>query len=304
VRAARFHWEVLVVNETTELQDETAAPEFDAGLEATDELEDAPLDTEPLTEEPDPLAAVTARLDALAQQFGRFADFDPQDFKRTVGQIRALQSKVDSGPSADSLKTLSARLDLFEETTGVLTDAVADSEYVDDRSKASIAAAKQRLFQSKTESEWQRREQELLSKVAAAAPATEPVEEPTAPVQSAEVAAATSQVMGYAEAKGVDPASIPAAAWRLQAGETLAQATTRVKREVDGLAAGDSAATRTATRRQAAGTGSPSRAGAAVNDVQDFSDAQAKYAAGEISHEQYTKYREQFGVSRAPGGSR
>jgi hypothetical protein len=77
-----------------------------------------------------------------------------------------------------------------------------------------------------------------------------------------------------------------------------------VKREVDGLAAGDSAATRTAVRRQAAGTGSPSRAGAAVNDVQDFSDAQAKYAAGEISHEQYTKYREQFGVSRAPGGSR
>ena len=94
--------------------------------------------------------------------------------------------------------------------------------------------------------------------------------------QSPEVAAATSRVLGYAEAKGVDAATIPAAVWTLQAGETLEQAVVRVKATIDDLATGG-APKRAETRAKAAGA-APTRSGSAQGDMERY----LAYGAGEI----------------------
>lgn len=283
-----------MVTEATELQDDIDLDSgFGADDEVTDELLEEDGEPEPSEETPDPLAEVRSELGALKQQLARFADFDPQQVKRDIGHVRSLQSKVDSLTNADPLKAINPRVATAEEMLGSLVDALieSDSDLIDDRAKTTLRAARDRLAQSKTEQEWERREAELLAKVGAVAPPAEP--DGPAPDQWGQ---ATRDALDELAERmpDFDPASIPTTVWiEGKAKGTPARAVAHVLRWAEQQAT-EPVATRTATRRQAAGNGSPPRSGGLT--YTNIDDAEDAFNAGELDFDAYKRIRDQLGV--------
>lgn len=226
-----------------------------------DDAEIIPVDedvvTEPVDEEPDPVAALRDEIGTIKQAMSRFDGFDPSVVKSDLGRVRALQSKIDQLTANDPLLEVDPRISANESLLLSIADALINSDFTDDQNKANLRSALTGITESKTQRERKAMKQELLSEIQSAATPTNV--EPTADPQTE---AATARIIGYAEAKGIDPKTIPAEAWNLRANETLTDAVTRVRGVVDALATQTAAAGRTAERRQAAGNGSPVRSGA------------------------------------------
>lgn len=242
----------------------TGLEEEQEGFVPDEDNEEIPDSPEPQEEEADPVAELANRVAQMEEIANRLRDFDPQEVRRGLGQVRSLQSKIDSLTNSDPLSAINPRVATNEELLGSLVDALISSDILEDSSKSSLRAARERLVQSKTEQEWQRREQELLSKVKSTTSEEQtPDEETERYVQY--VNAKTTELRGYARAKGIDFTSIPASELLFKSGETVDQAFDRVVGLIDEKATEGSATDRLAGRRKAAGSGSPSRSGGSDN---------------------------------------
>lgn len=233
---------------------EYAQEPLDDIIELTDGVvsEEDEVVEEPVEETPDPLAE---RLGKLEQSLSRFDGFDPNEVKSNLGRVRAIQSKLDQITSTNPLADISPRIDATEALLNSIASALIVSDFTDDAAKTALRQAQTSLDESRTQRERKQMRDELLAEVTKAST-------PEPQIQDPQAQAATLRVVGYAEAKGIDPQTIPAQVWSLLPNETFDQAVTRVKAVVDTLATRETATVRTAERRQAAGSGSPSRSGA------------------------------------------
>ncbi len=264
----------MVTKTTSELQDEEVAEETET-TEEVEEVEAETEETESQEQEPDPLAELEKRLGSVEETAQRLAGLDPSKINPAIGRISGMQSLLDEVKAADPLAAADPRFTANEALLSTLATALigADDELVNAQSKAALRTALDDLGVARTQRDRVVERAEIIAELRAE-PSSD-TETETAPV-----APETREVMGYAEAKGVEPSSIPATAWALAEGETLAQAVKRVKGIVDSLAEESTSVDRVATRRRAAGPGTPSSSGAAMNDeqlVDDFGAHPEKY---------------------------
>ncbi len=242
--------------DTQELQAEPE-PEVEAPADETvteDAAEDQ-VETEPSEgDTPDPLADVVKRLGEIEEQAKTLGGLDPNQINTDRGRLAAVQSGLDQLKNVDPTAAINPRIEGLSEEIGELFDLLAASELLPEETRAVIR-------QRRSERTTSRQIEALEAKIEAQkSPPTTPEEE-SVPQQSPEALAATNRVIGYAQGKGVDPSAIPADAWQPQTGETLQAAVTRVRAVIDGLASEDGATDRVATRKTAAGSGSPNGTG-------------------------------------------
>jgi len=249
--------------ETDELSEDESSEGFEA-VEASDSQEATD----------DPVAAMSARLAELEQTVTSLrGELNPTQIKRELGQIRSLQADVAKIGQRNPFAEVDPRLSSHEEVLVKLANAVAKSVATDDDDRRDIQGILSRLDSARTERDRARIKTELIDEIKAQT-STQPEPEEAQPNPEAE--RATAQVLGYAEAKGVDPTTIPAATWGLLPGETLQTAIARVKKTVDELATGG-LAKRAESRTQAAGK-APARSGSSQSDM----DRYIAYGSGEI----------------------
>lgn len=235
---------------------DVAEPQVD--VEVVDGLEpsEPEVEVEPQVEvEPDPLAELRQRLDGAASREELLAL--SQKVSSELGRAQRLEARIAELP-ANPLADVDPRLDANEALLTSIADALISSALTDDATKGALQSARSRLTEATGKRAEQRMRAELTAEVLKSLPQPQ---EQTAPQVSVESASATERVVGYAEAKGVNPADIPESAWNLVGNESLDQAVARVKGVVDSLAEQDAAATRVASRRTAAGPGTPARVG-------------------------------------------
>ncbi len=267
----------MVTKTTSELQDEVA--EETETTEEVEEVEAETEETESQKQEPDPLAELEKRLGSVEETAQRLAGLDPSKINPAIGRISGMQSLLDEVKAADPLAAADPRFAANEALLSTLATALigADDELVNAQSKAALRTALDDLGVARTQRDRTVERAEIIAELRAEpSPDTETETAPS-------VAPETREVMGYAEAKGVEPSSIPATAWAFAEGETLAQAVKRVKGIVDSLAEESTSVDRVATRKRAAGPGTPSPSGAAMNDeqlVDDFGVHPEKYPPG------------------------
>lgn len=253
----------MVLEQTTGLEEDVE------GFGADNTIEDEDSTLEPQAEQVDPVTALADRVTKMEEIATRLKDFDPLEVRRGLGQVRSLQSKIDSLASADPLSTINPRVSTSEEILASLVEGLVASDLLDDTSKNSLRASLTKLSQSKTEQEWARRERELLSKVQSTTDSTQTPSDDEADQIRLYAQTKTGEAIGYARAKGLDASIVPASEWQLRSGESIDQAFDRVLRFIDEKANESSATDRLAGRRKAAGGGSPSRAGGTDNIEQD-----------------------------------
>ena len=253
----------------------TEAPEGAPSIEEAPEGAEAVKTPEEVTEpkkeaeEPDPLVELRERLTEFERTYATKAELHP--LASNLGRVDGIQSALDEAAKADPLAAVDPRLTAIENLNIANATALLGlgDEQVSTAEKAALRSSLVEIDTARTQ-----RSQD----VAIATAKTELRAELQPPEDTEEVEAKpvrtpeTIEVAGYAEGKGVDFASIPTTAWRLAEGETMQQAIARVKSVVDSLAEEAASPERVATRRQAAGSGTPSRSGAAMNDLQLIED--------------------------------
>ena len=245
---------------------------FDADLddEITDEISGSNANTD-APDDADPLAELRETISELKEFSKRFSDFDPLSVKRELGHIRSIQSRLDSLSNANPLEAINPRVDGLEEVIGSLIEGVLDSDLYDDTTKASIRSSRERLVNSKTEREWQRREQELLSKVSKAA-------EPEQSAQADPWMQATSDVLAEAAElyPDFDVKTVPQEIWTGGVAKgTPARAVAHVLRWIE---QNHSAPTEQLARRKQTTGSRPERRAAGQSDVEKYES----YGRGEI----------------------
>ena len=274
--------------DTQELQAEPDSEvEVPADENVTEDVAEDQVETEPTEEEtPDPAAVMAERLGKLEEQAKTPSGLDPIQINRALGHIPTLQSELAQLRNADPNAAVNPRIEGLSEEIGELFDLLAASELLPEETRAAIR-------QRRSERTTSRKIDALEAQIEAQKPSTDAPEE-SVPQQSPEARAATDRVIGYAEGKGVDPSTIPAEAWQPQAGETLAAATIRVRGVVDGLATEDGATDRVATRKTAAGPGSPNGSGgpAGIETILTKLDEQGAASLSEAESKQVAVHLE------------
>lgn len=240
---------------------------------SADAENDADAQTPDSQPQDDPLSAMAERVAQMESAINELRALDPTQVKRELGQVRSLQSEIAKLQARNPVAEVDPRLASHEDVIVRLANAMVRSVATDDDDRKEIQGILSKLDTARTERDRERLRKELLEELAPkdATPQEQPKQE-----QTPEEVAATSRVLGYAEAKGVDAATIPAAVWQLRPGETLEQAVVRVKAHIDETASGG-APKRAAARTQAAGT-APTRTAAAQGDYERY----LAYGAGEI----------------------
>ena len=247
-----------MVSETESEVATAEAPKEDAPVEdAPTEGAEEKVETPEEDAQPDPLAELRKELvEGLAELKGTAATKDELNpLRSNVGRIDGIQSAIDDLSKRDPLAEVDPRITANEQLTAAVAQALLDSdeEGVSVASKETLRTAFAAVEVAKGTRDRAVLKQELLSEIQKTAQPQQEAPETENP--------ATAEVRGYAAAKGVEFVDIPATAWQLAEGETLATAVTRVKGVVDSLANGAGAAERVADRREAAGPGSPARSG-------------------------------------------
>lgn len=261
-----------VLDETLE-DDESPDEGFAASTEETD------------SQQPDPVAELRAELAALKQSY---AGLDPARITSELGRVRSLQSDIDRLKNAPAPQ----RDTLADEAIESLASVLVASPLVDDDAKASVRSLLGRLSEAKTKNEREALRREITDEVKQA---VAPARAETAP--DPEAAAATARVFDFADGLGIaqDAAiAVLDGKWTLQPGETLEGAIARLKGVLKEHVQTQTSNARVSERKQAAGSGSPQRTGAA--SYSNIDDAEDDYLSGKLSQEEYRKVRKSFGV--------
>ena len=218
-------------------------------------VEDAPTEDAPVVEEtpeeepePDPLAELRVQLENAATKDELNA------VRSNVGRIDSIQSTLDALAKRDPLAEVDPRIDANEQLTTALAQALIglDDDVVPGLNKEALRTATAAVEAARGERALTAKVEKLLAE------RQQPDPEPQPVAQSSDADKATASVVGYAEAKGVDPTTLT---WTREPGETLEVASKRLKAVVDSLVNGEEATERIAERRAAAGSGSPARSG-------------------------------------------
>ena len=242
-----------MVNETLE-QETLDAAEVEEAVEITDE--EPPTDGFDPTEAPEDVVESEAQPDIaelverLSQIEGAAKELDTlkHDVSSQLGRIQHFQSTVDKLSQNDASTVMQARIDQLEESNNALQELMMSSDIIDDQTKLAM------------------REQQLDRRLKALEnPALITDQQGSPEADDATVTLwneATTEVMRQAKDLGYDPESIPASVWSegVQTGSPI-RAVQHVLDWTRQQLNETEAASKTAERKRAAGSGSASRAG-------------------------------------------
>lgn len=267
-----------MVNAAPELQDEVEVEDgFDAEDEnLTDELNETDAKTEPSLVETDPLAEIREQITKAASK--EELDGLRGQIRSELGRAQKLEARLNEMAGLNPLADVDPRLDANEALLTSIADALISSDLADDQAKAALRAARSGLDEAKGKRAQNRMRAEMLDEVKKFLP--QPKTDDEAPPENPWLQANNDVVAELAERlPDFDPLSIPREVWLAgKAKGTPARAVAHVLRWAEQQAE-EPAATRTATRRQAAGSGSPARSGGpSLNDMDRYS----AYGAGDI----------------------
>lgn len=244
-------------------QEPQAAPDTEAEVSADSEVTEDAAEDQVKTEStegetPDPAAAMAERLSVLEEQAKSAGALDPVQVNRTLGQIPALQSELARIRDADPSAALNPRFEALSEEIGDIADLLSTSELLSEEVRTA-------LRQRRSERTTTRKIEALEVQIEAAKSSSTTPAEPEAPDQTQQLMA-IQEIRGYARAKGVEITAIPADDLMFKPGETLRASTDRVLGVIDDLVTEDGATERVATRKAAAGSGSPNGTGGPTSD--------------------------------------
>ncbi len=262
--------------------DEVEADASDATEDSTDAADEAA--TDPLEDLRAQVgtAATKAELESLRSQI-----------RSELGRSQKLEARLDALAGANPLADVDPRLDANEALLTSIADALTNSDLTDDRDKAALRASLSALVSAKGARAQGRMREELKAEILGALPGNTAVTDDSNPwaVATQDVLAEIADTL-----PGFDANSIPSTVWAEgRAKGTPTRAAAHVLRWAQQQAV-EPAATRTATRRQAAGAGSPARQGAASTDYATFAEAEQAWLDGDLSDEKYATARERFKV--------
>lgn len=254
--------------------------------------------------EVDPVAALREELAALQSEVSELRPLrmlNPEQINRALGHVPALQrdfAELKKGPSGpDPIAAIDPRLSESEDVLAELVDALSASEYLDDGAKAALRQRKQRMESNRSERSATKLRRELLAEVQGARETVQEAQPDTGMAVQVQLAVATSELRGYAAAKGVDFDTLPPNVLFFTEAEQKAAERgdfsgplARVRGEINTLA-GESAGTeRVANRRRAAGAGAPASAGAGAYRTQTA--ISTAHANGQLSTAQVKAMRD------------
>jgi hypothetical protein len=235
-------------------------------------------------------AATKAELESLRNQI-----------RSELGRSQKLEARLDELAGANPLADVDPRLDANENLLTSIADALIASDLTDDRMRSLLSNSRAALDSARGARAQGRMREELKREIISALPQNAQVD---ATAETNPWAQATQDVIAeIAETSpDFDAATIPNDVWLAGKNRgTPARAAAHVLRWVAEHAE-TPAATRTATRRAAAGAGSPARQGSALAAITTMNEADAAYNAERITSEQYRELRERLGVGAIPGG--
>ncbi|MEK9810682.1 MAG: hypothetical protein VW362_09565 [Candidatus Nanopelagicales bacterium] len=234
-----------------EIADEVVGEEI---LDETPAVE--PDEQETVDDQPNPLAEMQARLDAFEASVLRRDELNPDQVRSVLGVIQSFQGDIDRLKNQNPVAEIDPRLSANEGVLTALAQAMLESDFLDDSSKAALRQSLGPLSEARTARERAQLRQELLDEVRQQTPQQQPPGYTPEQIQLVATAAALQQ---RAADLGVDWNAIPAAEKQFRANETMDQAAQRVAALIDRLASEESATDRIVERRAAAGRGTPSR---------------------------------------------
>ncbi len=270
------------------------APEGEE-VEAVEAEVDSPEGAEPAetpeeTPEPDPLAELRAEFDAFRPTVVTQEQLQP--ISSNAGRVDGLQSELAEVAKRDPLAAVDPRIADLEKNNLLLIDALLAGD-PDDAVRTALTAQRAQIAQSQQSRDVSA---QVREQVAAALPQKTEDPEATAPdEQLVEVQDMSSKLIGYADGKGVDYASLAPDVLAFQPGESLDAAFTRVKSHIDGLADEAGATDRVTARAAAAGGGTPSRSGGA-STIDDLLDKLTQHGPTALTEAENDRTREHLGV--------
>ena len=234
-----------MVNETLEQETLEAAEDVEVPTDGFDPAE-APEDVVEGEAQPD----IAELVERLSQIEGAAKELDTlkHDVSSQLGRIQHFQSTVDKLSQNDASTVLQSRIEQLEESNNALQELIISSDLIDDETKLAIR-----------ENALERRLKALES------PASITDQQGSPEADDATVTLwneATTEVMRQAKDLGYDPENIPASVWSdgvstgapIRAVQHVLDWTRQQLNETE-------AASKTAERKRAAGSGSASRAG-------------------------------------------
>jgi DNA repair exonuclease SbcCD ATPase subunit len=234
-----------MVNETLEQETLEAAEDVEVPTDGFDPAE-APEDVVEEEAQPD----IAELVERLSQIEGAAKELDTlkHDVSSQLGRIQHFQSTVDKLSQNDASTVLQSRIEQLEESNNALQELIISSDLIDDETKLAIR-----------ENALERRLKALES------PASITDQQGSPEADDATVTLwneATTEVMRQAKDLGYDPENIPASVWSegvstgspIRAVQHVLDWTRQQLNETE-------AASKTAERKRAAGSGSASRAG-------------------------------------------
>jgi len=234
-----------MVNETLEQETLEAAEDVEVPTDGFDPAE-APEDVVEGEAQPD----IAELVERLSQIEGAAKELDSlkHDVSSQLGRIQHFQSTVDKLSQNDASTVLQSRIEQLEESNNALQELIISSDLIDDETKLAIR-----------ENALERRLKALES------PASITDQQGSPEVNDATTVLwneATTEVVRQAKDLGYDPENIPASVWSegvstgspIRAVQHVLDWTRQQLNETE-------AASKTAERKRAAGSGSASRAG-------------------------------------------
>lgn len=248
--------------------------------EESDLLEEDTLDSEDSDqpedeEQPDPMAEIRSQLDS----YKPLLDLNPAQVRSELGRIRAIQSTIDKMQKAPTVD-YAPRLEQVESYLEMLADAIIGSDFAPDDSKQRISTLRETR-----RAEAVRRE--IIDEVRGST--AQPESTVDTDPDTAIWVAASNDVVAEAQALDFDPNTIPVDVWL--AGRALGSVYKATQHVVEWMKEQqkqeDTPSERVATRKKAAGNGSPARGGgAALSDDElwdDYGLNPGKYSNAEAS---------------------
>lgn len=246
------------------------------------------------TTDPDPVAALTARLDAFEKDYGHLKGFDPNPVKAGLGRLPAIQSAIDDLKKSGNLTAdVIERLDLSDKALGTLATLMVGDAEQSEAVKAPFRAYTEGMERARTQRERNSLRTELLEEMKPAAQTTGETEPAPNPWDEA-----TVEIRNLATELGVPLDTIPWKQFEDGANGSALRATRLATAWLHDNKPTTDSTTRVAERRRSAGSGSPPREGSASASYRSAADVAEAYSAGTIDGETYRKELKRFTDAR------
>lgn len=283
-----------MVSDTTPESQEAEEESTEEPVGAAEETTETPETEE---ETPDPVQVLTDRLGAIDTVLEGLSGLDPAKINSALGRVPGLQSAVDEVNSRDPSASFDPRFSANETLLSAVTEALinADSELVSDQSKASLRAAVAQLGDASKERERVTLKREVLAEVQAAA--TPDTDDATPDVD--DLWGQASVDVHAALPEGFDAKTIPVEVWA--EGQKTGRPSLAVRHVLNWVDAQTAdAIDNLATRKQAAGPGSPSASAGGGDQITAILTKLVDEGVGKLSEDEQALAAEKLGVKLHP----